>query len=215
MDNGTDDIDPVVLERVRDDLQTLGAGESSAPDVPPALTARILTALRAAPNPGAAPAHALPRPRLRRVQSIGLVVGIGAAVLGAVIGVLMLVHEPAPPPPRTSGPTAEQITVSRPPQPIPLDEAQLAALLTQPPDYGPLTDAQRRASCLTGLGYAATAPVLGARQVDMHGRPAVLLLLPGEHGEDGEAQTVVAKAVAPTCNAASTGLLAETVVADP
>ena len=52
--------------------------------------------------------------------------------------------------------------------------------------------------------------MLGARPLDMHGRPAVLMLLPGDTPE-----AVVAVVVEPDCNAAHTGLLAKTVVTRP
>ena len=49
--------------------------------------------------------------------------------------------------------------------------------------------------------------MLGARPLDMHGRPAMLLLLPGE-----TAEAVVAVVVEPGCSNAHTGLLAKSVV---
>ena len=120
----------------------------------------------------------------------------------------MLVREPAPT--RSAGPTAESITVSRPASDVPLSDPQIVGLLSQRPDYGPLADPQRRASCLSGLGYSAATTVLGARQVDMHGRPAVLMLLPAD-----TPQTVRALVVEPDCNSAHTGLLANTDVTRP
>ncbi|MGC1155965.1 MAG: hypothetical protein WA925_28795, partial [Mycobacterium sp.] len=77
-------------------------------------------------------------------------------------------------------------------------------------DFGPLADPQRRASCLTGLGYPADARVLGARPVEIAGRPAVLLLLPGD-----AAGALTALAVAPTCSAVETGLSADRIVHRP
>ena len=198
MDNGTeDDLDPAV-ERVRRDLAALGADEDSAPDVPPEVTARVITALRAEP------AHTMRRKPLRRLQVIGLVVGLGAVVAGAIVGVTMLGRPEAPRFP--VGPTAEKITVDRPAA-IPLPDPQVIALLSQTPDYGPLADPQRRGSCLGGLGYPPGTTVLGAQPLDMHGQPAVLMLLPGETPE-----TVVAVVVEPGCNGAHTGLLAKSSV---
>jgi hypothetical protein len=203
MDNGADhELDPADLERVRRDLAALGSDEASAPDVPPDVIARVMTALRAEP------AHSSRRPPLRRHQVLGLVVGLGAILAGVVVGALMLARDPAPT--LSPGPTAQQITVSRPADAIPLPMPEIVGLLTQAPDYGPLRDAGRRESCLDGLGYAAETPVLGARPLDMHGRPAVLLLLPGDTPE-----AVVAKVVEPNCNAAHTGLLADTVLRRP
>lgn len=98
--------DPEALERVRRDLADLGADAASAPEVPAAVTARIVSTLRAEP------AHSVRRPRLSRPQVIALVIGAVAAVVAAIVGVAMLAREPAPAFPH--GPTAELITVSRP-----------------------------------------------------------------------------------------------------
>ena len=193
--------DPAAVEHVRRDLAELGTDAGSAPDVPPEVVARVVDALREAPG------HSLARPRLRRMHLIGLVVGLTATVSAAVVGATMLARGPVPQYPH--GPTAEQITVSRPAG-IPLTDAQIVALLSRPPDYGPLADPNRRANCLDGLGYPPTTPVLGAQPLDMRGTPAVLLLVPGQM-----AGAVVAMAVEADCNAAHTGLLANTVVTRP
>lgn len=198
-----DDLDPASA-RVRDELAQLGENEASAPEVPAAVTARVGAALRAA---GEGPAHSVRRPRLGRIQVLALVVGACAAVAGAVIGVAMLADEP--PSRRDTGPTARSITVAPPARDLPLPDAQILALLDQPADYGPLADATLRASCLDGLGYPAATP-LGARPVDVHGRPGVLMLLPGD-----TAQAVVALVVRPNCTAADTGLLAGSVLTRP
>jgi hypothetical protein len=203
MDNGADhELDPAVVERVRRDLAALGSDEASAPDVPPDVTARVVSALRAEP------AHASRRPPLRRRQVLGLVVGLGALLAGVVVAASLLARDPGPT--LSFGPTAQQITVSRPADTIPLPAPQIVALLSRAPDYGALSDARRRESCLDGLGYAAGTPVLGARPLDMHGRPAVLLLLPGDTPE-----AVVAKVVDLNCSATHTDLLAATVVSRP
>ncbi|HET6733928.1 hypothetical protein [Mycobacterium sp.] len=205
MDSGTGHApDPAAIDRVRRDLAHLGADADSAPDVPAAVTARIGAALRAASPPAAhAVSHPLPRPKL-----LPLIVGIAAAVAGIVGGALMLARDPAPT--LSTGPTAESITVSRPPPAIPLSDAQIVGLLSVKPDYGLLTDPQRRGSCLEGLGYPEATKVLGARPLDMFGRPAVLMLLPGE-----TPTTVLALVVEPNCSRAHTGLLADTVVTRP
>jgi hypothetical protein len=139
---------------------------------------------------------------------VGLVAGIGAAVVGAVLGGVMLTREPAPT--RPAGPTAESITVSRPSGDLPLSDPQIVGLLSRSPDYGPLADPQRRASCLSGLGYSAATAVLGAQPVDMHGRPGVLMVLPAD-----TPKTVLVLVVEPGCNSAHTGLLANTLVTRP
>ena len=196
------------LDRVRRDLAALGAVDATAPDVPAEVTARVGAALQAEPPPRTlgGPAHSVRH--TPRWQLVGLVAGVGAAVVGLIVGGVMLVREPAPT--RSAGPTAESITVSRPASDVPLSDPQIVGLLSQRPDYGPLADPQRRASCLSGLGYSAATTVLGARQVDMHGRPAVLVLLPAE-----TPQTVRALVVEPDCNSAHTGLLANTEVTRP
>jgi hypothetical protein len=202
MDSGAgQEPDPVALDRVRRDLADLGSDAASAPEVPPAVTARVVAALRAQP------AHSMRRPPLRRLQIVGLVIGLVAVVAAVVVGGLMLVRDPAPT--RPWSPTAKSITVSPPPRDVPLSDAEVVGLLSRTPDYGPLTDPQRRASCLDGLGYPA-AKVLGARPVDMLGRPAVLLVLPGDIPK-----TVVALVVEPNCRSAHTGLLANRVVIRP
>jgi hypothetical protein len=143
-----------------------------------------------------------------RWQVASLMAGVGAAVVGAVVGAVTLVRDPAPT--RPDGPTAESITVSRPASAVPLSDPQIAGLLAHSPDYGPLADPQRRASCLSGLGYSAATPVLGARPVDMQGRAAVLLVLAAD-----TPRTLLALVVAPDCNSAHTGLLANTLVTRP
>jgi hypothetical protein len=205
MDSGAGhEPDPAAIDRVRRDLAELGTDAASAPEVPAAVTARVSAALRAASQP-AAHAVRLPVPRL---QQVGLIIGIAAAVAGIVGGGLTLARDPAPP--WSAGPTAKSITVSRPGPEIPLSDPQLVAVLSRSPDYGPLADAQRRASCLDGLGYSAATRVLGAQPVDMSGRPAVLMLLPGD-----TPQRVVALVVEASCSSAHTGLLANTVITRP
>ena len=134
MDNGADhELDPAVVERVRRDLAALGSDEASAPDVPPDVTARVISALRAEP------AHSVTAAAAATAPGIGLVVGLGAALAGVVVGASMLARDPAPT--LSFGPTAQQITVSRPAAAIPLPVPQIVALLSQAPDYGPLSDA--------------------------------------------------------------------------
>jgi hypothetical protein len=188
------------LDRVRRDLADLGADDAVASDVPADVTARVGAALR---NAGRPPGHSV-RPT-SRWQVLALVAGIGAAVVGAAVGAVMLMHDP--PPRWPAGPTAERITVSRPATELPLSTPQIVGLLSRRPDYGPLTDP---AACLTGLGYSATSTVLGARPVDMQGRPAVLIVLPAD-----TPGMVLALVVAQDCNAAHTGLLANTLITRP
>lgn len=145
-------------------------------------------------------AHPPPRPP-RALTVVGAV----AAVAAVTIGAITLLHTPA------AGITSvRKMTVSSLAAPFPLPAAELTALLDQPPDLGPLGDPGRRASCLSGLGYPASAPVLGARQLPVDGVDAVLLILAGD--EPGDTGALAAMAVPPTCSAADTGLLAETTV---
>jgi len=196
------------LDRVRRELAELGTDDASPPDVPAEVTARVGAALQAAPLPllPRRPAHSVRH--TPRWQVVGLVAGLGAAVIGVAVGGVMLVRAPAPS--LSAGPTAKSITVSRPASELSLSAPQIAGLLSHSPDYGPLTDPQRRASCLSGLGYPAATAVLGAGPVEMHGRPAVLILLPAD-----TPRTVRALIVEPDCSAAHTGLLASTVVSRP
>jgi hypothetical protein len=193
------------LNRVRREVAALGSDAASAPAVDPAVVDSIGGALRA--QSGAA--HTVRRGRLPRSARMTVAAaGLVAAAVAVWLGTTALITAPLPTPSRPT--TVEHITVSRPPMTIPLSDQQILALLDRAPDFGPLTDPQRRASCLAGLGYPAAAQVLGARPVEMAGRPAVLLLLPGD-----AAGAVKALAVAPTCSAVDTGLSADRIVHRP
>ena len=100
-------------ERVRRALGRLGADADSAPEVPTAVTARIGAALRSAPTPPGALHAQTGRPRF-----IALVVGVGAVVAAAAVGIAILLHT-SPAPRFPSGPTAEKMTVSRAPADTP------------------------------------------------------------------------------------------------
>jgi hypothetical protein len=194
------------LNRVRRDVAALGADAASAPPVDSTTVARIAAGLRGEPT-GAA--HSVRPGRFPRPTRIAFAAaGLTAAAAAAWLGVSALITPPAQLPSRPT--TVEHITVSRPPQAIPLSDQQIVALLDREPDFGPLTDPRRRASCLAGLGYPANTRVLGARPVAITGHPAVLLVLPGEAPE-----TLAALAVAPTCSSANTGLSADRIVHRP
>lgn len=201
------------LNRVRCDIAALGEEAAPAPDAPAAVVARIEAALRAARpsrsqrRAGAPAAHTV-RPTGRAARVLAAVAGLSAAVAVAGLGTAALIGAPAPTP---SGPTTVQhVTVSRTPVVIPLSDPQILALLDDTPDYGPLGDPHRRASCLTGLGYPAAVRVLGAQPIEVAGRAGVLLVLPGD-----TPGALAAVAVAPTCSAADTGLLANRLVRRP
>lgn len=191
------------LNRVRCDVATLGAGP--APEVPPEVTARISAALESAD--AGAPAHSA-RPRLGPARMAAGVVGAGALLAAIGVGVAALLNAPEPTP--STPVTAEHITVSTPPMVIPLSQDEILGLLRQQPDYGPLGDPVRRASCLTGLGYPASTQVLGARRVEINARPGVVLVVPGD-----TPHSLAVYAVAENCSAADTGLLANTAIPRP
>jgi hypothetical protein len=196
------------LNRVRREVAALGSDASSAPAVPPAIVDGIGRALHPQAGQSGA-AHTVRRGRLPRSARITVAAaGLVAAAAAAWLGTTALITAPAPTPSRPT--TVEHITVSRPPLTIPLSDQQLLALLDRQPDFGPLTDPQRRASCLAGLGYPADARVLGARPIEIAGHPAVLLLLPGDAPD-----AVKALAVAPACSAVDTGLSADRIVHRP
>ena len=134
--------------------------------------------------------------------------GLAAVAAAIWLGTSALITAPAPTPSRPT--TAEHITVSRPPMTIPLSDQQILDLLDAEPDFGPFADPQRRTSCLAGLGYPADARVLGARPVEIAGRAAIVLVLPGD-----TPGTVTALAVPPTCSSVNTGLLADRIVNRP
>lgn len=199
------------LNRVRRDIAALGSDASSAPAVAPAVVDGIAAALRAQrPEPERPrPAHAVRSGRLPRSARIAVAMaGLAAAAVAVWLGTAALITTPASTPSMPT--TVEHITVSRPPVMIPMSDQQILTLLGRGPDFGPLGDPQRRASCLAGLGYPADARVLGARQVEITGRPAILLLLPGD-----TSGTVTALAVSPNCSSADTGLLADRIVKRP
>jgi hypothetical protein len=212
------------LDRVRRDLAELGTDAASAPDAPTDVTAQVVDALRTRPSPaspspdaslapnrvvGPSPvkaAHAA-RGSGYRFRVGAAVIGVGAALASAGVGTAMLLHTPARTP--TRNPTAERITVSKA-LGLPMSDPQVLDLLHEPPDLGPLTDPQRRASCLSGLGYPASVSVLGARPLAVGAVPGVLVLLPGD-----APRAVNAVVVGLNCNSADTGLLAKRVVFRP
>jgi hypothetical protein len=202
------------LDRVRRDLAELGADAASAPVVPGAVTTRVGTALRAAPatnrvvgSSRTLAAHAV-RPSPRGIRIAAAVVGLIAALAAAGMGTATLLRSPDRMP--NTGPTADRITVPSHPDGVPLTDPQLLDLLGQPPDLGPLADPQRRASCLSGLGYPTSTTVLAARPLSVAGRPGVLLLLQAD-----APRAIRAVVVALNCSSADTGLLAERAVTRP
>lgn len=198
------------LNQVRRDVAASGADPASAPEVPPEVTARIsgaLTSARSAEPTVRGSAHSA-RPRIRPARLVAGIAGVCAALAAIGFGTAALISAPAPAP--STDPTAQHITVSTPPMVIPLSQAELLALLHRSPDYGPLNDPARRASCLNGLGYPASTQVLGGRPVEINARPGIVLVLPGDAPDN-----LAVFAVAPNCSAANTGLLADTQIPHP
>jgi hypothetical protein len=199
------------LNRVRRDIAALGTDTSSAPEVAPQVVDSVAAALRAErpERSRRRAAHTVRPGRLPRSARVAVAVaGLAAAAAAVWLGTAALITAPPPTPSRPT--TAEHITVSRPPMTIPLSDQQILALLDRQPDLGPFADPQRRTPCLVGLGYPADARVLAARPVEIAGRPAILLVLPGD-----TPGTVAALAVAPTCSSVDTGLLADRIVNRP
>jgi hypothetical protein len=202
------------LDRVRRDLADLGTDSASAPDAPADVTTRVVAALRAEPSPtnrvvGSSPVNAAHAARGSgtRFRLGAAAIGVGAALAAAGVGTVMLLDSPARTP--TANPTAERITVSKP-LGLPMTDPEVLGLLDKPPDLGPFADPQRRASCLSGLGYPTSASVLGARPLAVGAVSGVLLLLPGDAPRGVNAVVVGLK-----CNSADTGLLAQRVVIRP
>lgn len=131
-----------------------------------------------------------------------------AALTAAGLGTAMLLRSGGSVP--AGAPSAQHLTEQPPPVTVPLSEAEIVGLLTGPPDLGALTDPRRRSSCLSGLGYPAVDAVLGGRQVEVNGAPAVVLVLPGDTPD-----TMAALAVRPNCSSVDTGLLADTQIRRP
>ena len=158
--------DGPAVERVRADLAQLG-DDASAPDVPHSVTERVVTALRAAP----------PVRRGRAVR-ISAAVGVAAVLAAATIGTVMLLRSGSS---MSTSPSAEHLTTDPPQVTMPLSDDEIVELIGRRPDLGPLGDPRRRSSCLSGLGYPGSDSVLGGRQVDINGVPAVVLVLAGRH----------------------------------
>lgn len=153
------------------------------------------------------PAHSI-HPRTRPAQVAGIV-GLAAAVAAIGVGTAALIKDsPSTTPSARS--TLAELTVPPAAATVPVSDAEIFALLDHPPEFGPLSNPQRLASCLNGLDYPAATRVLGARLVDIAGDAGVLLILPSDRPD-----TVVGLAVAPNCNSMNTGLLAETTVNHP
>lgn len=203
------------LDRARAEVAALAA--DPAPAVPADVSARISAALRAERDPPTHRVTGVPddqathavRVPVSRLRVAAATAGLVAAAAAALLGTRAL-NEPSVSSAPPTLATAEHITVTRPAPVIPMSAAQIAGLIAQPADFGPLGDPTRRAACLAGLGYSSSTRVLGARPVEINGTAGVLLLLPADRPGD-----LVAVAVALNCSSADTGLLADTTVPRP
>ncbi|MBA0046756.1 hypothetical protein [Mycobacteroides sp. LB1] len=108
--------------------------------------------------------------------------------------------------PQTGAPVAPNLpaTRARGVTAFPISGNEITALVGRTPAFGDLADAAKRASCLAGLGFEASTPVLGAQTLDIDG-PAVLMVLPAER--PGE---LLAVAVRPGCNQSDPQRVAQT-----
>jgi hypothetical protein len=131
--------------------------------------------------------------------------GVAAIVVAIAVAVPTLLSDPAPAAGTIT--TARSLTVEVPRAVIPLSGTELGELLQRPAELGTLQEPARLTSCLAGLGYPTGTAVLGGRTVEINSRPAVVLLLEGDHPG-----VVSVLAVAPQCSVAHTGLMADTAV---
>lgn len=121
------------------------------------------------------------------------------------LGTAALLRSPAPT--ASTLTSASLITVT---PTMPLSGREISALVARNPDFGPLADPKRRAACLSALGYPGSVQVLGAERMQIDGRSAVVLVLPGDRPE-----LLVAVAVGANCSSVDTGLIADTTVRRP
>lgn len=199
------------LDAVQADLAELNSAPAGEP--PAEVTDSVAAALRAqsrhevtGSRPGAT--HAA-RPSRSPIRTAGVIAGVIAVVLAVGVGTTALLRLPSSPG-ASAGESAKHITVDPPDPAMPLSDDEILALLDTPPDFGPLGDPQRRASCLDGLGYGVGAAVLGAAPVQVDRVDAVLLVLRSE--TPGQ---LVALVVPASCSAVNTGLIADRVLEAP
>jgi hypothetical protein len=197
------------LEQVRRDVHDL-ADDATESDLSPEATARIGAALRDVGQqparhtvvPGRSVSHGA------RSTRPAVVAGAAAGLLAVGIGAVIVLNGSDEPARVSAGPKAASLTVQRQAG-MPWPDRQILDLRTRPPELGALAAPERLRSCLAGLGYAPTTPVLGAATLTMHDRAQMLLLLP--KADDG---AVMALVVSPGCNASDAGLIADAVIRD-
>ncbi|QEN16912.1 hypothetical protein ACRDU6_03345 [Mycolicibacterium sp. ELW1] len=133
--------------------------------------------------------------------------GIGAVAVLAAVGLGIASQLKSGGPAASTLTSASMITVT---PKMPISSRELNSLIARGPDFGPLADPKRRAACLGALGYPGSVQVLGAEQVQVDGKPAVVLVLPGDQPD-----VIVGVAVAASCSSIDTGLIADTTVRRP
>ncbi|WP_319428739.1 hypothetical protein [Mycobacterium sp. RTGN5] len=156
------------------------------------------------PGPTQGAAHAR-RPAVRTGRLIAAGIGVVAVLAAVGLGTAALL--------KSTDPTASTLTsaslITVTPT-MPISSRELNALIARSPDFGPLTDPKRRAACLSALGYPSSVQVLGAETVQVDGRPAIVLVLPGDQPD-----VIIGVTVAATCSSVATGLIADTTVRRP
>ena len=184
------------LDRIRRDVAALGRDPASAPPVPADVTARIGATLRAAPSIEAPP----PSRRWRRVAAVarpGSDRRRGGGQYGDVArGEVRRARGGRPAGGGRRRPAAVRGPARRP-----------AATAPRPrrPGRSPAARSLSRRAGLPGVDVPARCAAMGRG-----GRPAVLMLLPGD-----APRQITAIVVTPGCNSANTGLITSTVVDRP
>ncbi|TDO14978.1 hypothetical protein EV580_3116 [Mycobacterium sp. BK086] len=149
-------------------------------------------------------AHAR-RPAIRNGRLIAAGAGVVAVLAAVGLGTAALLQ--------STGPTASTVTsasmITVTPK-MPISSRELNGLIARSPDFGPLADPKRRAACLSALGYSGSVQVLGAKTLQVDGRPAIILVLPGDQPD-----VIIGVTVSANCSAVDTGLIADTTVRRP
>jgi len=149
-------------------------------------------------------AHAR-RPAIRRGRLIAAGAGVAAVLAAVGLGTAALL--------KSTGPAASTLTsaslITVTPR-MPISSRELNGLIARSPDFGPLADPKRRAACLSALGYSGSVQVLGAQTLQVDGKPAIVLVLPGDQPD-----VIVGVTVSANCSSVDTGLIADTTVRRP
>ena len=145
------------------------------------------------------------RPTIRKGRLIAAGVGLAAVLAAVGLGTAALLKSTGP---TTSTLTSASLITVTPKMPI--SSRDLNGLIARSPDFGPLTDPKRRAACLSALGYPSSVQVLGAETLQVDGRPAIVLVLPGDQPD-----VIIGVAVSANCSSVDTGLIADTTVRRP